>query len=380
MSREDGSCSIRALARVPCRRIPARICLTLTTAGEARLDSTMTYSENEPLRQWLAQETPEAVLEPELLIVDPHHHLWDIRRFTTEPHASFQQKVYLCEEITNDIDDAGHNIVQTVFAQCDAFYRADGPAEMRCVGETEVVQGVAAMSRSGLYGSTRLCTGIFGTADLRAGRGSEPVLEAHLAASPNFRGIRSAFPRDLNDQFLEGYALLGKHNLCFDNYSADYERLPFLAQLGAAQPDVDIIVNHLGGRVDADAGPDEFAKWRECVDAIARCPNAVMKVGGAQQRVGPWEPPFHMHRRREPIGSEELCELLYPYYIHAIEAFGPDRCMFESNFPVDKECVSYRTLWNAFKRIAAKAGLSESEKTSVFSGTAARVYRLPPVD
>ena len=106
-----------------------------------------------------------------------------------------------------------------------------------------------------------------------------------------------------------------------------------------------------------------------------------MKCGGAQQRVGrDWEPPFHMHRRPDgPLGSEELCELLFPYYRHVIEAFGVERCMFESNFPVDKESVSYRTLWNLLKRIAAKLGLSEAEKTSIFSSTAARAYRLPPV-
>ena len=339
----------------------------------------MTYPENEPLVQWLEQETPEPVLEPELPIIDPHHHLWDIRKANIEPLASFQQKVYLCEEIMSDIQDAGHNIVQTVFAQCGAFYRADGPESMRCVGETEFVHGIAAMSRSGLYGKTRLCTGIFGTADLRVGKDVEPVIQAHLAASSNFRGIRSAFPGDLNAQFLEGYAVLGKYDLSFDNYSPNYERLPALAKLANANPDVPIIVNHLGGKIDPDAGPDEFAKWQACVDPIAQCPNAFMKVGGAQQRVGPWEPSFHMHRRDGPIGSEELFELLYPYYIYAIEAFGPDRCMFESNFPVDKECVSYRTLWNAFKRIAAKAGLSEAEKTLMFSGTAARVYRLQSV-
>ena len=338
----------------------------------------MTYPENEPLEHWLAQETPEPVLEPELPIIDPHHHLWDIRKVPTAPHVSFQQKVYLCEEIMHDVQDAGHNIVQTVFAQCGAFYRADGPAPMQCVGETEFVHGIAAMSRSGLYGPTRLCTGIFGTTDLRVGAGVESVIQAHLAASPNFRGIRSAFPSDLNTQFLEGYAVLGKYDLSFDNYSPDYARLPALAKLAGEQPDVTIIVNHLGGKIDPEAGPEEFATWQSCIDAIAHSPNAVMKVGGAQQRVGPWEPPFHMHRREQPIGSDELCELLYRYYIYAIEAFGPDRCMFESNFPVDKECVSYRTLWNAFKRIAAKAGLSEAEKTSMFSGTAARVYRLPP--
>ena len=334
----------------------------------------MPYPENAPLEEWLARETPEDVLEPDLPIVDPHHHLWDMRG----EQAPWEQKVYLCEEMAEEIRASGHNVVQTVFAQCGAFYRADGPEEMRCVGETEFVHGIAAMSRSRKYGSARLCTGIFSTADLRVGANTESVLEAHLAASPNFRGIRSPFPSDLNAQFQEGYALLGKHNLCFDNYSPDYERLPTLAGLANAHPEVPIIVNHLGGKIDPDADPEAIARWRECIDSIAGCPNAVMKCGGAQQRVGwDWEPPFHMHQRKEgPLGSEELCELLYPFYHYAIEAFGPDRCMFESNFPVDKECVSYRTLWNLMKRIARKMGLSETEKASIFSGTAARVYRL----
>ena len=337
----------------------------------------MPYAENAPLEDWLAQETPEDVLEPDLPIIDPHHHLWDMRG----ERAPWEQKVYLCEEMAEEIRISGHNVVQTVFAQCGAFYHADGPQEMRCVGETEFVHGIVAMSRSGKYGSARLCTGIFSTADLRLGAAAEPVLEAHLAASPNFRGIRSPFPSDLNAEFQEGYALLGKHNLSFDNYSPDYERLPALARLANAHPEVPIIVNHLGGKIDPDAGPEAIAQWRACIDAIAGCPNAVMKCGGAQQRVGlDWEPPFHMHQHEGgPLGSEELCELLYPFYQYAIEAFGPDRCMFESNFPVDKECVSYRTLWNLMKRIARKMGLSETEKASIFSGTAARVYRLPPV-
>jgi L-fuconolactonase len=336
----------------------------------------MRYPENEKLEDWLAQETPEAVLEPELPIIDPHHHLWDIRTAPQEPFASFQQKAYLCEEVCNDIEGSGHNIVQTVFAQCNAFYRVDGPEEMRCVGETEFVAGIAAMSRSGLYGSVRVCTGIFSSANLHLGLAVEPVLQAHLAASPNFRGIRSAFPSGLNDEFMAGYAVLDKYHLSFDNYSPDYERLPALAKLADAYPDVPVIVNHLGGKIDPNATPDEVAKWKDCIDAIAGSPNAVMKAGGAQQRVGSWEPPFHINQRATPIGSEELCDLLYPYYSYVIEAFGPERCMFESNFPVDKECISYRTLWNAFKRIAARVGLSEDEKTAIFGGTAAQAYRL----
>ena len=275
-----------------------------------------------------------------------------------------------------DINKSGHNITQTVFAQCGAFFRAAGPKDTRCVGETEFVNGVAAMSRSGIYGSTRLCTGIFGSADLRAGNSVEPVLQAHLAASANFRGIRTAFPSDLNQTYLDGFALLAKYNLSYDHYSPDFERLPTLAKLAAAHPEVPIIVNHLGGTVDPSADVATFARWRECIDIVAASPNTVMKLGGAQMRAGDWEPPFHMHKKDIPLSSEAFCDLLYPYYIAAIEAFGPDRCMFESNFPVDKECISYRTLWNMFKKIAAKAGLSEDEKTSVFSGTASRIYRL----
>ena len=335
-----------------------------------------TSTENNTIETWQQQEIPEPVLEPNLTIIDPHHHLWDLRTFETDPHASFEQKVYLCEDISNDIMSAGHNVVQTVFAQCGAFYRVDGPEPMRCVGETEFVHGIAAMSRSGIYGPTRLCTGIFGTADLRLGNAVEEVLQGHMAASPYFRGIRSAFPSDLNQEFLDGFAMLAKHELSFDNYSPDFERLPTLAKLASRFPNVTIIVNHLGGKIDPDADASTVASWQRAIAAIAACPNTVMKVGGAQQRVGPWEPLFHMHKCPTPIGSEELCELLFPYYAYAIEKFGPDRCMFESNFPVDKECVSYRTLWNAFKRIAAKAGLSEAEKANIFSGTAACAYRL----
>ena len=336
----------------------------------------MSHTANERIESWLAQETPEAVLEPGLPIVDPHHHLWDLRGATIEPLVSFEQKVYLCEELSHEIANSGHNVVQTVFAQCMAFYRADGPEPFRCVGETEFVHGVAAMSASGIYGPARLCTGIFGAADLRAGAAVEPVLRAHLAASPNFRGIRSAVPRNFEGAFLEGYGVLAKLGLSLDHYSPDCERLLDLARLARAQPDVPIIVNHLGGKVDPGATADEFAKWRACIDAVAQHPNVVIKLGGAQQRVGPWEPPFHMHRRATPIASEELCELVFPWYQHALNAFGPARCMFESNFPVDKECVSYRTLWNTFKLIARKAGLSADEKAHVFTDTAARVYRL----
>ena len=336
----------------------------------------MAHAANAKPLKWLAEERPEQVIEPNLPIVDPHHHLWDLRTYDDEILKEFQHKVYLCEEIAEDIKLSGHNVTQTVFAQCGAFYRAAGEEALKCVGETEFVNGIAAMSRSGRYGTAEVCAGIFGYADLRAGKDVERVLHAHKEASSNFRGIRSAFPKDLNDAFLEGYSMLGKLGLSFDNYHPDYTRLPTLAKLGQNFPEVTIIVNHLGGKVDPNDSTGDIAEWRECIDKISKCPNAVMKVGGAQQRVGAWEPPFHNNLRQSPIGSTELCDLLYERYIYAIEAFGPDRCMFESNFPVDKECVSYRTLWNMFKLVAKRAGLSTSEKTAVFSRTAQQVYRL----
>ena len=336
----------------------------------------MAHAANAKPLKWLAEERPEQVIEPNLPIVDSHHHLWDLRTYDDEILKEFQHKVYLCEEIAEDIKLSGHNVTQTVFAQCGAFYRAAGEEALKCVGETEFVNGIAAMSRSGRYGSAEVCAGIFGYADLRAGKDVERVLHAHLEASSNFRGIRSAFPKDLNDTFLEGYSVLGKLGLSFDNYHPDYTRLPTLAKLGQKFPEVTIIVNHLGGKVDPNDSTGDIAEWRECIDKISKCPNAVMKVGGAQQRVGAWEPPFHNNLRPSPIGSSELCDLLYERYIYVIEAFGPNRCMFESNFPVDKECVSYRTLWNMFKLVAKRAGLSTSEKTAVFSRTAQQVYRL----
>ena len=333
----------------------------------------MSVAENADIENWIAKETPETAIEPELPIIDPHHHLWDLRK---NNQMGFRQEVYLCEEISRDISDSGHNVVQTVFAQCGAFYRADGPEEMQCIGETEFVNGIAAMSRSGLYGSPRLCTGIFSTADLRLGSGVEAVLEAHLQASPNFRGIRSAFPSDLNDTFLEGFALLEKYDLSYDNWSPDFLRLPRLADLANKCPGVTVIVNHLGGRIDPEASEEEIQAWQKAIDSVAACSNTVMKLGGAQMRVGDWEPAYHMHVADSPWSSDRFLDTLFSRYQYAIEAFGPERCMFESNFPVDKDCISYGTLWNLFKKMANKLGLSESEKKAMFSGTAAKAYRL----
>ena len=328
----------------------------------------MTHPDNDEKVRWLARETPETVLDPELPIIDPHHHLWKV----PSPWGT-----YVLEDLWADTG-SGHNVEQTVFIDARSGYRQDGPEHLKPIGESAFIATVAEQSAQAPGKAT--IGAIISHAHMKLGAAVEEVLVGHLEAGRGlFRGIRSSF--DLDDaRFIESFDVLARLDLTFDNFSFDYTRLPDLAKLADAYPSVPIIVNHLGGKIDPDASPDEFANWRQCIDAAARCPNVVLKVGGAQQAAGSWEPPFHMHRREQPIGSEELCELLYRYYIHAIEAFGPDRCMFESNFPVDKECVSYRTLWNAFKRIASRAGLSESEKMSIFGGTAARVYRVAPVD
>ena len=197
----------------------------------------------------LAQAYPEKVLDPELPIVDPHHHLWDLRKITLQPHRDFLQKVYLTEEFANEIQRSGHKITHTVFAQCAAFYRKEGPEELKAVGEVEFANGVAAMSASGLYGETRICAGIFSYADLSLGKKVKSVLECLQKASPNFRGIRSPFPNDLNPEFIEGFKILGEMGFSYDNYSPDYTRLPKLAELAATYPEVTVIVNHLGGRL-----------------------------------------------------------------------------------------------------------------------------------
>ena len=328
----------------------------------------MAHPDNDEKVRWLARQTPETVLDPELPIIDPHHHLWRV----PSPWGTYD-----LEDLWEDTG-SGHNVEQTVFIDARSGYRQDGPEHLKPIGESAFIATVAEQSAQAT-GKARIGA-IISHAYMKLGAAVEEVLVGHLEAGRGlFRGIRSAF--DLDDaSFMQSFDVLARLDLTFDNFSFDYTRLPDLANLADRYPGVTIVVNHLGGKIDPDAGADEVANWRRCIDAVARCPNVVLKVGGAQQAAGSWLPPFHMHRRDQPIGSEELCELMYAYYIYAIEAFGPERCMFESNFPVDKECVSYRTLWNTFKRIANRAGLSESEKMAIFGGTAARVYRVAPID
>jgi L-fuconolactonase len=328
---------------------------------------------------WLAKAPPEPVLEPELPIVDTHHHLWD-----RPDHR------YLLHELLADLD-TGHNVVATVFVECHAMYRARGPAEMRPVGETEFVAGVAAMSDSGRYGLTRVTAGIVGFADLTLGDRVEPVLEAHLrAGGGRFRGVRHAAAWDASEiignsavatgphlmkqpAFREGVARLSALGLSLDAW-VFHPQLGDAIDLARAFPTASIIVGHVGGPLGygpyAGKRDEVFATWKGAITELARCPNVVMKLGGMMMRLAAYD----YGVRPAPPSSAELASLWGPYIETCIEQFGAGRCMFESNFPVEKMGIGYAALWNAFKRIAG--GASADEKLALFSGTARRAYRL----
>lgn len=340
---------------------------------------------------------PEAILEPELPIVDPHHHLWDRRMLPPAPGpehpfttAIKPAQRYLLDELLADTG-SGHNVVATVFLECRAFYKADGPVEMRCVGETEFVNGVAAMSASGLYGDTRACAGIVGNADLTLGDAVKPVLEAHVrVGGGRFRGIRNSASWDpdtevlgplnriqkghyLRDDFRAGFKHLAPMGLSFDAWMLE-PQLPDLTDLARAFPDTPIVLDHVGtpiGRGGYTGRLEErFPIWRDNIRELAKCPNVVVKLGGLAMAFCNF--PSFLAEPRVP--SEQLAKEWGPYIETCIEAFGAERCMFESNFPVDMGSCTYAVLWNAFKRLAS--GASADEKTALFSGTAKRVYRL----
>jgi predicted TIM-barrel fold metal-dependent hydrolase len=338
---------------------------------------------------WLAL-TQEPILEPELPICDPHHHFWDFRT------ARIPYQRYLLPELIADVD-CGHNVRSTVFIEARAMYRAEGPVEMRPVGEVEFVQGLAAASASELYGQCRAAAAIVGHADLKLGDRVEPVLEALQAASPNrFKGIRHIVTWDADPrvesrekagvlaspEYRTGARALARMGLSLDTGVA-FPQLPELADFARAVPDLTIILNHLGGlnRTGPYANRDDeiLPVWRRGIAAVAQSPNVHLKLGGIgmprrQSAARPNRLGFDWWQRDKPIGSEELAAEMAPLMSYCIEQFGPGRCMFESNFPVDKVSFSHPVLFNAFKRFSK--GYSPSERAAMFHDTAVRAYRI----
>ena len=332
------------------------------------------------LKTWLAKRT-EAAVEPDLPIIDPHHHFWDTP----------QRGQYLLPDLLADIG-GGHNIVSTVFLECRAMYRKSGPPEMAALGEVEFVNGIAAMSASGNYGPCRVAEGIIGGGDLSVGARVRELLQAEIAAAGGrLRGLRHGVAWDGNEsvgkyasrvvpphfvldpKFREGFAQLAPLGLSFKSWQY-HPQLPDAVDLARAFPGTTIILNHVGGLLGV--GPyaghrqEILAGWRKDINELAKCPNVYCKLGG----IGMVSFGFDFHERDVPPSSEDLAAAWRIYVEPCIEAFGVNRCMFESNFPPDKQSCGYTELWNAFKRITANA--SASEKTALYSGTAAKVYRL----
>ena len=324
---------------------------------------------------WLQTRLEEA-LEPDLAIVDPHHHLWDLAGG------------YLLDDLLADLA-TGHKVVATVFLQCGYAYRGTGPVSLRPVGETEFVASVARQAEQRGV-KTRVCAGIVGYADMELGDEVDAVLQAHIdAAGGRFRGVRhilarhDAFNASLlgpapaglmqRVNFRRGLARLQALGLSYDAWLF-HTQIDELVDLARAVPDLPIVLNHAGGPLAV--GPytgkrDEvFLLWRESIKRLAACPNVSIKLGGLGMAIGG----FDFHQQALPPSSEQLAAAWTPYVHACIEAFGARRCMFESNFPVDKATCSYGVLWNAYKRIAA--GASQSEKASLFHDSASKFYRL----
>jgi L-fuconolactonase len=333
-----------------------------------------------PVRQGWLDQRREEIIEPDLPIVDPHHHLID------RPETGR----YLLPELLADLS-TGHNVTATVYLEWLSMYRADGPVELRPVGEIQFANGVAAMGASGSYGKPRVCAGIVGYADLALGAPVEKVLEAMIAAGGGrFRGIRfitatnpdqaawgSLVSRPagllMDRRVREGFARLAPLGLSFDAWLY-HTQLGELVDLARAFPDTPIVLDHVGGAIGlgryAGKRDEVFAEWSGRIRELAACPNVHIKLGGLGMRMFG----FTLHTQDLPPSSEELAAAWRPYIETCIAAFGPERAMFESNFPVDKGSCGYVALWNAFKRIAA--GCSAAEKAALFAGTAAKFYRL----
>ncbi len=332
-----------------------------------------------PVREDWLQRHHEDILEPGLAIIDAHHHFYD------RPGWRYLRDDYLADT------GSGHAVRASVYVQAMTRYRTNGPAELKPVGETEYVVQTTEATGATEAGAPQLAAGIVGHADLRRGAAVREVLEAHIEAGRGrFRGIRhlsawdadsslvnplSAAPQGLllDAAYRAGLAQLAPLGLSYDAWLF-FPQLPELIATAQAFPDTSIVVDHCGGVVRtgayADRRDEVFARWSASMRELARLPNVCVKLGGLGMRING----FGFDAGQTPPSSQQLAHAWKPWIEHCIEAFGAARCMFESNFPVDKGSYSYAVGWNAFKRLTA--GCSPDERLSLFQGTAARVYRL----
>ena len=308
----------------------------------------------------LEEPRPEAVLEHDLPICDAHHHLWE-----------YPGNVYLGKDLIEDID--GHNIVQTVVVEA-------WPRNIRSGGkmkEPAEETALAVAESNSNPGRTTIASGIIGHADLMAGKAVETVIESHIIAGQGrFRGVRPAPGSILTDRtFLEGYSVINKHDLVLD-VAVHSQQLPELVGLAAKHPETPIIINHLGllpmrhpnQNPPGETSDHDSEPWKEIIAKIAGCETLYMKLGGLGMDLvsAGW-------KESTNPDSVALAQIMKLWCFYCIEKFGADRCMFESNFPVDKKSFSYNVHWNAAKRLTEM--LSPAERNSLFYATAVKAYR-----
>ena len=325
--------------------------------------------------EWLALRQEDAI-DPDRMIVDPHHHLWDRGGST-----------YLAPQLLDDITKT-HNVVKTIFVECKANYDRELAEHLWPLGETAFAVGEA--DRTDAAGGPTIAA-IVGHADMMLGDGIADVLSAHIdVAGGRFRGIRHSTAwvasdeihhgRNSRDQMMgssEFHAAaqtLASMGLSFDSWLY-HPQLPEVAALATAVPDLTIVVNHLGGPLAI--GPYGHARdqarkaWKTNMKRVANTPNVSLKLGAIGM-----DNAFAMgwSTRDTPPSSEEVAAYWSDDVRFCIDLFGPERCMFESNFPVDRQTLPYPVIWNSFQMIAA--GYTDAEQDDLFSGTATRVYRL----
>lgn len=326
----------------------------------------------------------ETIVDPDLPIVDAHHHLF------IRPTMRYMPEEYLADVLP------GHNVVASVYVEGGAFFRPTGPEALKPLGEIEFANGVGAMAAAGAYEGVRICSAIVGYADFRLGSAVGELFDRAIATAPDrFRGIRQItmdHPSETpwqyfmsgrppagvlhHPNFRTGFSELARRDLVFDA-AVFHNQLGDVAMLADAFPNTQFVLNNLGTAMNLDSKAEDrsagFATWKAALLDIAKRANFACKISGLGMPF--WG--FGLHERSGPIGSDELVPLWRPYVEAAVEAFGPGRCMMASNYPPDGRSCGIVPLFNALKRITAN--YSSDEKAALFSGTASSVYSLSAV-
>ena len=327
----------------------------------------------------------EEIIDPDMEIIDPHHHLW---HGPEDPPGIKESYRYLLEDLWNDTS-SGHNIKKTVFIDCGQEYYEEGPDRFKPVGETEFVVEIAKQGRQSP--DKAHIAGIIGHAHMMLGSSVKEVLEMHQEKGEGlFRGIRHAGGWDedervrnahshptphiyLEDNFQQGLEELSSLGMVFDTWHY-HNQIKDLTKLAKNLPNLTIVHDHFGGPLGI--GPYEgkrdeiYEQWKEDTYELSQCVNVFAKLGGLAMPINGWD----WHRKDLPATSDEIVAEQARYYMHTLDCFGADRSMFESNFPVDKQSVSYHVIWNAYKKMTIH--LDDNEKRKLFYETANKVYKL----